>query len=127
MPDPIYLGRADGFDRGWIYYKKFKLYDVSEGLPEDSAYEFQTTHDEPDTSVLVDIGKLTALVVVDMQNFFLHPRCNDYPEGLAAAERTLEVIAKCRKLGIKVRRFSSFSALISRTLRPSVSSEHVPY
>ncbi|KAI1308379.1 Isochorismatase-like protein [Xylaria venustula] len=101
MVDPIYLGSADGFDKGWTYYKKFKLYDVSQGLPDDPAYVIETTHDQLDTGVLMDIG-MTALVVVDMQNFFLHPRCNDYPEGLAAAERTLAVVTKCRKLGIQI-------------------------
>ncbi|KAJ3560466.1 hypothetical protein NPX13_g9290 [Xylaria arbuscula] len=101
MTDPVYLGCSDGFDKGWTYYKKFKLYDVSEGVHLDPAYVFQTTHDEPDTSVIVDIEETAALVVVDMQNFFLHPRCNDYPEGIAAAKRTLEVVAKCRTLGIR--------------------------
>ncbi|KAI1360775.1 Isochorismatase-like protein [Xylaria arbuscula] len=102
MADPVYLGCSDGFDKGWTYYKKLKLYDVSEGVPLDPAYVFQTTHDELDASIIVDIEETTALVVVDMQNFFLHPRCNDYPEGIAAAKRTLEVVAKCRTLGIRI-------------------------
>lgn len=44
----------------------------------------------------------TVLVVVDMQNFFIHPDCCDHAEGLKAVKPTLEVIERCRNDGIQV-------------------------
>ncbi|KAI0426036.1 Isochorismatase-like protein [Xylaria sp. FL1042] len=97
MTSPLSLGSYGG---GWDYYKDRKLYDVSRDAI-DPFYSFDTTQGPPDTTVLIGV-RLTALVIVDMQNFFLHPRCNDYPEGREAAERVLEVIAKCRELKIQI-------------------------
>ncbi|TGJ84547.1 hypothetical protein E0Z10_g4242 [Xylaria hypoxylon] len=94
---PLTLGVVDD---GWLYYKDKKLYDLSrDAIP--PYFSFNATQGEPDTTVLIG-SRLTALVVVDMQNFFLHPRCNDYPEGREAAERTAEVVDKARKLGIQI-------------------------
>ncbi|KUJ24406.1 Isochorismatase hydrolase, partial [Mollisia scopiformis] len=44
----------------------------------------------------------TALIVVDMQNFFLDSKCMDHPNGLKAVQPTIAVIEKCREVGIKV-------------------------
>ena len=52
-------------------------------------------------SILID-PNISALVVVDMQNFFLHPKCRDHRLGLKTVEPTVKVIEKCRKLGIHV-------------------------
>ncbi|KAI0809909.1 Isochorismatase-like protein [Xylaria sp. FL0064] len=90
----------EGYIGSWNYYKDKKLYDVSRDVTEPF-YSFGTTQGQPDTTVLIG-NRITALVIVDMQNYFLHPRCNDYPEGREAAERTLEVIAKCRQLNIQI-------------------------
>ncbi|KAB5578214.1 isochorismatase [Coniochaeta sp. 2T2.1] len=84
----------------WHYDRKSKTYDLSRnhGHP---AYKLRTTQGPEETFITVS-PSITALVVVDMQNFFLHPKCRDHPLGLAAVEPTLKVIAKCRQLGIQI-------------------------
>lgn len=44
----------------------------------------------------------TALVVVDMQNFFLDASCMEHPNGLKAVEPTGRVVEWCREVGVKV-------------------------
>lgn len=87
----------------WHYDRKTKTYDLTRGGAAGSpaAYKLRTTRGPAETSVVVSPG-LTALVVVDMQNFFLHPRCREHPLGLAAVEPTLRVIGRCRRVGIQV-------------------------
>ncbi|KAI3340029.1 Isochorismatase-like protein [Ustulina deusta] len=97
MTSPLRFGLGEDW---WVYHKDKKCYDISRDAL-GSCFSFNTTQGQPGTTVLTG-SRLTALVVVDMQNFFLHPQCNDYPEGLEAAERTVEVVAKCRKLGIQI-------------------------
>ncbi|KAI0513036.1 Isochorismatase-like protein [Xylaria bambusicola] len=95
----LFLGdRTSG--NGWIYHGDSNCYDTSPANASD-IYLFGTTQGPSCPNVSVN-PTLTALVVVDMQNFFLHPRCNDFAEGLTAAERILEVVAKCRELGIQI-------------------------
>ena len=60
-----------------------------------------TTEGPKETSVTID-PESSALVVVDMQNFFLDPQCMDHPNGLNAVEPTIKVIEKCRDAGIQV-------------------------
>lgn len=43
-----------------------------------------------------------ALVIVDMQNYFLDPKCTVHPTGLAAVQPIVATIRKCRNIGIKV-------------------------
>ncbi|KAI1419860.1 Isochorismatase-like protein [Xylaria sp. FL1777] len=97
MTSPLTFG---GFQNEWAYHKDKKLYDISRDALAPF-FSFDTTQGRPDTTVLIG-SQITALVIVDMQNFFLHPQCNDYPEGREAAERIVKVIAKCRKLGIQI-------------------------
>lgn len=44
----------------------------------------------------------TVLVVIDMQNYFIHPDCRDHAGGLAAVNPTLKVVQKCRDEGIQI-------------------------
>lgn len=62
-----------------------------------------STTQGPDETSIVVTRDAAALVVVDMQNYFLSPRCREHPLGLAAVEQTLRVIEKCRTAGIQVR------------------------
>lgn len=87
-------------DDGWIYHPESKLYDLTRNAPAPFL-AFGTTAGRPKTTVLIKPA-ITALVVVDMQNLFLHPRCNEHHGGLEAAKRTVKVIEKCRELGIQV-------------------------
>ena len=84
----------------WHYSTGTKTYDISGGSSKKMT--FPTTEGPKETSVTIDPAS-SALVVVDMQNFFLDPKCMHHPNGLNAVEPTIEVIEKCRKAGIQVR------------------------
>lgn len=83
----------------WVYNRSTKTYDLTRGRP--GAVRIRTTEGPEDTFISI-APSLSALVIVDMQNFFLHPECRDHPAGLAAVEPTLKVIEKCRQAGIQV-------------------------
>jgi hypothetical protein len=83
----------------WHYNWSTKTYDLTRGT-KTTGHTFKTTYGPDDTFVSIT-PELSALVIVDMQNFFLHPRCREHPTGLAAVEPTLKLIAKCRELGIQ--------------------------
>lgn len=70
-------------------------------LSPSSSLKIATTQGPPETSFEID-PKESALVVVDMQNFFLSERCMEHPNGLAAVEPTGRVVEKCREVGIQV-------------------------
>ncbi|OTB17598.1 hypothetical protein K445DRAFT_311076 [Daldinia sp. EC12] len=84
----------------WTYDKDARVYNLTRGAS-PSAFTLCTTKGPIDTSITLT-PSLSALVVVDMQNFFLHPNCNNYPTGLVAVERTLELIRKCREIDLKI-------------------------
>ncbi|KAJ7244771.1 Isochorismatase hydrolase [Mycena haematopus] len=67
----------------------------------------------PLTSALLDIPvdgertlrvkkESTAVVVVDMQNFFLHPELRDHPTGLKCVDPLMKVVPALRNVGIKI-------------------------
>jgi phosphatidylethanolamine-binding protein len=99
----------------WTYDQETRTYDLSRSSAASTSaddgettgfrkriFTFATSHGPADTKVTISPA-MTALVIVDMQNFFLHPRCRNHPTGLAAVGPTTEVIAKCRELGVEVR------------------------
>ncbi|EPE09607.1 isochorismatase hydrolase [Ophiostoma piceae UAMH 11346] len=91
----------------WQYQRLEKTYDLTrpgqgnESSERTRPLTIRTTGGPQDTQVAID-PRRTALVIVDMQNFFLHPRCRDHPTGLAAVAPTLSVIDGCRRAGIQV-------------------------
>jgi len=54
-----------------------------------------------DRRVRLDTKK-TALVVIDMQNFFLHPDRHPHPSGLACVQPLVELVPFFRKKGIQI-------------------------
>lgn len=44
----------------------------------------------------------SVMIIVDMQNYFIHPMYRDHAEGIAAIEPTLKVIERCRREGIQI-------------------------
>lgn len=46
--------------------------------------------------------KKSAVVIVDMQNFFLHPELLDHPRGLAAVDPTMKLLPFFRKAGVRI-------------------------
>jgi hypothetical protein len=83
----------------WHYSKTTKTYDISGGSAKKIT--IPTTEGPTETSVTIDPAS-SALVIVDMQNFFLDPQCMQHPSGLKAVEPTIKVIEKCREAGIQV-------------------------
>jgi hypothetical protein len=83
----------------WHYSKSTKTYDLSGGAAKKLT--FPTTEGPKETSVTI-APESTALVIVDMQNFFLDSKCMDHPNGLKAVEPTIQLIEKCREAGIQV-------------------------
>uniref|UniRef100_A0A8H7K5B5 Isochorismatase-like domain-containing protein n=1 Tax=Bionectria ochroleuca TaxID=29856 RepID=A0A8H7K5B5_BIOOC len=85
----------------WFSSPKMKLYDLTRGNTQSDSVSFSTSRGPQNVTVVI-APELTTLVVIDMQNFFLHPDCNDHPSGIIAAQRTVRVINVCRELGIKI-------------------------
>ncbi|KAF9457071.1 Isochorismatase hydrolase [Collybia nuda] len=52
-------------------------------------------------SIRIDT-KASAMVIIDMQNFFLHPELRRHPTGLACVDSILSVLPIIRSSGIKV-------------------------
>lgn len=84
----------------WRYSPQTRTYDLTRGAAE-RAHVPHTTRGPPDISVAI-APTHSALVVIDMQNYFLHPTCNDFPSEIAAARRTAEAVKICRKSKMKV-------------------------
>jgi nicotinamidase-related amidase len=85
----------------WHYIRDSKTYDLTRGAGPGDGFTMRTTAGLPDTSLRI-APNVSALVIIDMQNYFLDPSCRDHPTGLAAVEPTIKTIEKCRELGIQV-------------------------
>jgi len=96
MDDTITFGPSG---QEWHYSKTTKTYDLSGGSVKKLT--FPTSEGPKETSITIS-PESSALVIVDMQNFFLDPKCRDHPNGLKAVEPTIKVIEKCRAAGIQV-------------------------
>lgn len=96
-PEDITLGPPGS---QWRYSPSTKTWDLSSSSSPNKI-TFSTTEGIPETSVAVD-GEKTALVVVDMQNFFLDESCMAHPNGLKAVDPTIQVVEWCRQVGIQV-------------------------
>jgi hypothetical protein len=89
----------------WHYAKATKTYDISGGSP--TKMTIPTTEGPKETFVTI-APEASALVVVDMQNFFLDPQCMKHPNGLSAVDPTIKVIEKCREAGVQVKYLKQF-------------------
>lgn len=85
----------------WIYDRTSRTYDLTHDTPTPSPLHIALTQGPPNTTLLLS-PQQSALVIVDMQNFFLHPSCRLHPTGLAAVEPLLKTIAHCRKVGVQI-------------------------
>ncbi|KAF3764522.1 hypothetical protein M406DRAFT_70938 [Cryphonectria parasitica EP155] len=88
----------------WIYDRPSRTYDLTRGQhtsPTALRVAVAQGQGPPGTSILLS-PPATVLVVVDMQNFFLHPSCRAHPAGLAAVQPLLRTIARCREVGVQV-------------------------
>lgn len=85
----------------WAYDRRSRTYDLSRGAGLPTPMKIRTTRGPADTSILIAPAS-ALLVIVDMQNFFLHPSCRSHPDGLAAVGPLLRVIEGCRGAGVQV-------------------------
>ncbi|KAK7219218.1 hypothetical protein V2G26_007221 [Clonostachys chloroleuca] len=85
----------------WFFSPKTKSYDLTGGNTQSDPVSFSTSRGPQNVTVVI-APELTTLIVIDMQNFFLHPDCNDHPSGIIAAQRTVQVVNICRDMGIPV-------------------------
>lgn len=67
-------------------------------LKQDSQWELQVDGDR----VLRLSKTQTAVIIVDMQNFFLHPDLRAHPKGLACVQPLMDVIPALRSAGAKI-------------------------
>ncbi|QIW96925.1 hypothetical protein AMS68_002443 [Peltaster fructicola] len=91
---------AFGGDDQWFYNPSTMRFDLSRG----SAKKIILDADDGirnHRGVMIDPAK-SLLVVIDMQNHFLHPKLNDHAEGIKVVEPLTKVIGKCRTEGIQV-------------------------
>lgn len=91
----------------WTYDRQSRTYDLTRGAAAAATssppapVRIRTTRGPPDTSIVIAPAS-AVLVVVDMQNYFLHPSCRSNPAGLAAVGPLLSVIERCRGAGVQV-------------------------
>ncbi|KAI9669052.1 MAG: hypothetical protein M1831_000644 [Alyxoria varia] len=84
----------------WLYLPSTKRFDLSRGsrrkltIDADDGVRYHR-------GCIIDPNK-TCLVIVDMQNFFIHPEFCDHAGGLKAIPPTLKVIERCRQQGIQI-------------------------
>lgn len=89
-----------GEENQWFYLPGTKKFDLSRGAKNAMIIECdEKRHNH--CGFMIDPGS-SVLVVVDMQNYFIHPIYRDHAAGLAAVGPILKVIEKCRKEGIQV-------------------------
>lgn len=92
---------AVAFGRGpdrWLYHPNSGYFDLCR---QSQAKLLIPSHDEHMSGIVIDPSR-TLMVIVDMQNYFIHPACCPHPAGLAAVQPILNVIDKSRKLGIQI-------------------------
>lgn len=85
----------------WTYDRSSKTYDLTRGGHSQPPMKIRTSRGPAETSILVD-PSAAVLVIVDMQNYFLHPSCRSHPSGLAAVGPLLRVIERSRAAGVQV-------------------------
>ena len=102
----------------WQYSPSANYYDLSRGSSKKLSID--TTRGTEVKSISID-PEISALIIVDMQNFFLHPKCRDHPLGLKTIEPLLKVIDTCRIEGIQV----SLPLLYSGELSNSCFIDHL--
>lgn len=91
---------AFGGDDQWFYHVPSKRFDLSRGAKRKIVIDADDgirNH----RGVMIDPAK-SVLVIIDMQNYFIHPKYRDHAGGIAAIEPLLKVIKRCREEGIQL-------------------------
>lgn len=91
---------AFGGHKEWLYLPVSKKFDLSRGSERRMVFECDEG-ERNHTGFMID-PSTSILIIVDMQNYFVHPIYRDHAAGLAAVEPTLNVLGRCRQEGIQV-------------------------
>ncbi|KAJ8083861.1 hypothetical protein PM082_002627 [Marasmius tenuissimus] len=105
VQSPIQYGASASF---WVEYPtgfidltcKHPLLEGKLEIPQRDADDMEIAV-EGGRTLRVD-SKVTALVVIDMQNFFLHPDIRNHPTGLECVDPLLRVVPVLRERGVKI-------------------------
>jgi nicotinamidase-related amidase len=89
-----------GGDEQWLYFPDDGKFDLSRGSQRRMVVECD--RDRHNHSGFMFDPDSAILIVVDMQNYFVHPKYRDHAAGMKAVEPTLKVIERCRKEGIQI-------------------------
>lgn len=91
---------AFGGDDQWYYHVPSKRFDLSRGAARKMIIDADDgirNH----RGVMIDPLQ-SVLVIIDMQNYFVHPTCREHTGGVATVDPLLKVIARCRSEGIQL-------------------------
>ncbi|CAF3472555.1 unnamed protein product [Rotaria socialis] len=92
--ETVVIGSPSNF---WRFSSK-NGFDLTRGGYEGNFIRFETTK----MPITIDPAR-SALVIIDMQNFFLNPAINSHPAGLAASQQLLDsVLPTTRKIAMQV-------------------------
>ena len=89
-----------GGEEQWMYLPHNKKFDLSPHTERKLVVECD--EELRNHSGFIFDPEKSALVVVDMQNYFIHPTYRHHAAGLKAVKPILKVVEKCRKEGIQV-------------------------
>lgn len=82
----------------WLYHPGSGLFDLSR---RSAAKLLIPSRNEQMAGIVVDPSR-TMLVIVDMQNYFIHPACYSHVAGVAAVQPILATMRQCRKVGVQI-------------------------
>jgi phosphatidylethanolamine-binding protein len=89
------------FGRGpdrWLYHPSSGLFDLTRAALSKLMI---SSRSENMSGIVIDPSR-TMMVIVDMQNFFVHPACYSHIAGMAAVQPILATMRRCRELGIRI-------------------------
>ncbi|TRM55988.1 Isochorismatase-like protein [Schizophyllum amplum] len=87
---------GDEYYNYWLYEADTNSYDLTRGNSTNAK-----TLKAGEKTITVNPGK-SALLVVDMQNYFLNPAYTDFPKGLATVQPTIDSVKAFRAAGAKI-------------------------
>ncbi|RDB29161.1 Peroxyureidoacrylate/ureidoacrylate amidohydrolase RutB [Hypsizygus marmoreus] len=107
-PTPVEYGNSSSF---WVEYPsglvdltrthRLSPSEAQTGLPPVKASGQADITVNGGRTIRIDT-KSSAMVIIDMQNYFLHPEMRDHPTGLQCVDRLMEAVPAMRSLGLKI-------------------------
>jgi len=89
-----------GGQEEWLYLPATKKFDLARGSAQKMVFECDE-EERNHSGFMIDPGT-SVLIIVDMQNYFVHPTYRDHTAGIAAVQPILKVIERCRQEGIQI-------------------------